>query len=130
MGIPFASLGSVKTNQSDSCLVCRCRVCSQILPSFCKLSNEFKNLTFIYADIDECPETTQSIRYTPTIFIEMEKGLMRCLAQERRDYMTGFGCILDAYLSLASALTVLMNRLCECDLYFVFSIITSNRVLL
>nr|CAB3487918.1 unnamed protein product [Digitaria exilis] len=43
-----------------------CRVCSQILPSFCKFSNEFKNLTFIYADIDECPETTQSIRYTPT----------------------------------------------------------------
>jgi hypothetical protein len=67
-----------------------------------------------------------------SIFIEMEKGLMRCLAQERRDYMIGFGCILDAYLlSLASALTVLMNCLCECDLYFFFSVcITSNRVLL
>lgn len=43
-----------------------CRVCSQILPSFCKLSNKFPKLSFIYADIDECPETTQHIRYTPT----------------------------------------------------------------
>ncbi|XXG54486.1 hypothetical protein AAC387_Pa03g2352 [Persea americana] len=43
-----------------------CNVCSQILPSFCQLSNEFPKLSFVYADIDECPETTQSIRYTPT----------------------------------------------------------------
>ena len=44
----------------------RCRVCSQILPAFCRLSNNFPKLTFVYADIDECPETTQHIRYTPT----------------------------------------------------------------
>ncbi|XP_031482827.1 thioredoxin-like 3-3 [Nymphaea colorata] len=43
-----------------------CRICSQILPSFCQLSNEFPNISFVYADIDECPETTQNIRYTPT----------------------------------------------------------------
>ncbi|XP_061345797.1 thioredoxin-like 3-3 isoform X1 [Gastrolobium bilobum] len=43
-----------------------CRVCSQILPAFCRLSNNFPKLSFIYADIDECPETTQHIRYTPT----------------------------------------------------------------
>ncbi|GMH26304.1 hypothetical protein Nepgr_028147 [Nepenthes gracilis] len=43
-----------------------CRMCSQIIPGFCQLSNEFPKLTFIYADIDECPETTQHIRYTPT----------------------------------------------------------------
>ncbi|KAG6527629.1 thioredoxin-like 3-3 [Zingiber officinale] len=43
-----------------------CRVCCQILPAFCKFSNEFKNLKFIYADIDECPDTTQNVRYTPT----------------------------------------------------------------
>ncbi|GMN39230.1 hypothetical protein TIFTF001_008469 [Ficus carica] len=43
-----------------------CRVCSQILPSFCRLSNNFPKLSFIYTDIDECPETTQHIRYTPT----------------------------------------------------------------
>ncbi|KAL2345084.1 hypothetical protein Fmac_006369 [Flemingia macrophylla] len=43
-----------------------CRVCSQILPAFCRLSNNFPRLTFVYADIDECPETTQHIRYTPT----------------------------------------------------------------
>ncbi|XP_057478633.1 thioredoxin-like 3-3 [Actinidia eriantha] len=43
-----------------------CRVCSQILPTFCQLSNKFPKLSFIYADIDECPETTQHIRYTPT----------------------------------------------------------------
>ncbi|XP_062167422.1 thioredoxin-like 3-3 [Alnus glutinosa] len=43
-----------------------CRVCSQILPTFCQLSNNFPKLSFIYADIDECPETTQHIRYTPT----------------------------------------------------------------
>ncbi|PON49047.1 Thioredoxin [Parasponia andersonii] len=43
-----------------------CRVCGQILPSFCKLSNDFPKLSFVYADIDECPETTLHIRYTPT----------------------------------------------------------------
>ncbi|KAG2690065.1 hypothetical protein I3760_09G170100 [Carya illinoinensis] len=43
-----------------------CRVCSQILPTFCQLSNSFPKLSFIYADIDECPKTTQQIRYTPT----------------------------------------------------------------
>ncbi|CAM0903379.1 unnamed protein product [Alopecurus aequalis] len=29
-------------------------------------SNEFKNMAFIYAHVDECPETTQNIRYTPS----------------------------------------------------------------
>ncbi|KAL6987354.1 hypothetical protein U1Q18_013103 [Sarracenia purpurea var. burkii] len=43
-----------------------CRVCSQILPEFFQLSNKFPKLSFVYADIDECPETTQHIRYTPT----------------------------------------------------------------
>ncbi|KAL5710019.1 hypothetical protein ACHQM5_020634 [Ranunculus cassubicifolius] len=43
-----------------------CQVCSQILPKFCQLSNDFPKLTFLYTDIDECPETTQQIRYTPT----------------------------------------------------------------
>ncbi|KAK6943875.1 Thioredoxin domain [Dillenia turbinata] len=43
-----------------------CRICSQILPAFCRLSNEFPKLSFVYTDIDECPETTQHIRYTPT----------------------------------------------------------------
>ncbi|KAK9158595.1 hypothetical protein Scep_005169 [Stephania cephalantha] len=43
-----------------------CHVCSQILPSFCKLSNSFPRMSFVYADIDECPETTQQVRYTPT----------------------------------------------------------------
>lgn len=50
----------------DKLVFCRCRVCSQILPAFYELSNEFKNLAFVYADIDECPETTLTIRYTPT----------------------------------------------------------------
>ncbi|XP_010267211.1 PREDICTED: thioredoxin-like 3-3 isoform X2 [Nelumbo nucifera] len=43
-----------------------CYICSQILPTFCKLSNDFPKLSFVYADIDECLETTQHIRYTPT----------------------------------------------------------------
>ncbi|XP_021746985.1 thioredoxin-like 3-3 [Chenopodium quinoa] len=43
-----------------------CRVCNQILPAFQKFSKEFPKLSFVYADIDECPETTQQIRYTPT----------------------------------------------------------------
>ncbi|XP_051146807.1 thioredoxin-like 3-3 isoform X2 [Andrographis paniculata] len=38
----------------------------QILPAFCRLCNEFPKLSFVYADIDKCPETTQRIRYTPT----------------------------------------------------------------
>ncbi|KAK7852618.1 thioredoxin-like 3-3 [Quercus suber] len=43
-------------------------------PSFCQLSNNFPKLSFIYADIDECPETTQHIRYTPTFhFYQMVK---------------------------------------------------------
>ncbi|PNX75981.1 thioredoxin-like protein 3-3-like protein [Trifolium pratense] len=47
-------------------LILKCGVCSQILPAFCRLSNKFPKLNFIYADIDECPETTQHIRYSPT----------------------------------------------------------------
>ncbi|XP_073049097.1 thioredoxin-like 3-3 [Primulina eburnea] len=43
-----------------------CGVCSQILPTFCELSGKFPKVSFVYADIDECPETTQHIRYTPT----------------------------------------------------------------
>ncbi|CAI9097961.1 OLC1v1034488C3 [Oldenlandia corymbosa var. corymbosa] len=62
---------------------CRCRVCSQILPAFCKLSDKFPKLTFIYADIDECPETTQHIRYTPTFHFYRDG--------ERVDEMFGTG---------------------------------------
>ncbi|CAI9097960.1 OLC1v1034488C1 [Oldenlandia corymbosa var. corymbosa] len=61
----------------------RCRVCSQILPAFCKLSDKFPKLTFIYADIDECPETTQHIRYTPTFHFYRDG--------ERVDEMFGTG---------------------------------------
>ncbi|KNA05448.1 hypothetical protein SOVF_190290 [Spinacia oleracea] len=43
-----------------------CRVCNQILPAFQQFSKKFPKLSFVYADIDECPETTQHIRYTPT----------------------------------------------------------------
>ncbi|KQJ84023.1 thioredoxin-like 3-3 isoform X2 [Brachypodium distachyon] len=60
-----------------------CGVCSQILRPFCRFSTEFKNLTFIYADIDECPETTQNIRYTPTFHFYRDG--------ERVDEMLGTG---------------------------------------
>ncbi|XP_077221766.1 thioredoxin superfamily protein [Tasmannia lanceolata] len=60
-----------------------CRVCSQILPTFCQLSIEFPKLSFVYADIDECPETTLNIRYTPT-FHFFRDG-------ERVDEMLGAG---------------------------------------
>ncbi|CAL5389450.1 unnamed protein product [Camellia sinensis] len=60
-----------------------CRVCSQILPSFCQLSNKFPKLSFVYADIDECPETTQHIRYTPTFHFYRDG--------ERVDEMFGAG---------------------------------------
>ncbi|CAM8976855.1 unnamed protein product [Rhodiola kirilowii] len=60
-----------------------CRVCSQMLPAFFRMSNEFNKLAFIYADIDECPETTQHIRYTPT-FQFYRNG-------ERVDEMYGIG---------------------------------------
>ncbi|XP_072957027.1 thioredoxin-like 3-3 [Typha angustifolia] len=62
-------LGDIKASKTPAVInygASWCRVCSQILPSFCQLSNKFKQLSFIYADIDECPETTQNIRYTPT----------------------------------------------------------------
>ncbi|KAB5552367.1 hypothetical protein DKX38_009678 [Salix brachista] len=61
----------------------RCRVCSQILPAFCQLSNNFPKLSFVYADIDECPETTQHIRYTPTFHFYRDG--------ERVDEMFGAG---------------------------------------
>ncbi|KAL5740852.1 hypothetical protein ACOSQ2_030032 [Xanthoceras sorbifolium] len=60
-----------------------CGVCSQILPAFCKLSNDFPKLSFVYADIDECPETTQHIRYTPTFHFYRDG--------ERVDEMFGVG---------------------------------------
>ncbi|KAL6848505.1 hypothetical protein ACP4OV_021799 [Aristida adscensionis] len=79
-------LDSLKSSKSPAVInygASWCRVCSQILPSFCKFSNEFKNLTFIYADIDECPETTQNIRYTPTFHFYRDG--------ERVDEMLGTG---------------------------------------
>ncbi|KAK4432473.1 Thioredoxin-like 3-3 [Sesamum alatum] len=60
-----------------------CRVCSQILPVFCQLSSKFPKLSFVYADIDECPETTQHIRYTPTFHFYRDG--------ERVDEMFGAG---------------------------------------
>ncbi|KAJ9181532.1 hypothetical protein P3X46_009655 [Hevea brasiliensis] len=60
-----------------------CGVCSQILPAFCQLSNNFPKQSFIYADIDECPETTQHIRYTPTFHFYRDG--------ERVDEMFGAG---------------------------------------
>ncbi|XP_030522009.2 thioredoxin-like 3-3 [Rhodamnia argentea] len=60
-----------------------CHVCSQILPAFCQLSNSFQKLSFVYADIDECPETTQHIRYTPTFHFYRDG--------ERVDEMFGAG---------------------------------------
>ncbi|CAL1399307.1 unnamed protein product [Linum trigynum] len=43
-----------------------CSSCSQILPAFLRLSDHFPKLSFVYADIDECPETTNNIRYAPS----------------------------------------------------------------
>ncbi|XP_073024824.1 thioredoxin-like 3-3 [Primulina eburnea] len=60
-----------------------CGVCSQILPTFCELSGKFLKVSFVYADIDECPETTQHIRYTPTFHFYIDG--------ERVDEMFGVG---------------------------------------
>ncbi|XVE96600.1 hypothetical protein REPUB_Repub02eG0236900 [Reevesia pubescens] len=60
-----------------------CGVCSQILPAFCRLSNQLSKLSFVYADIDECPETTLHIRYTPTFHFYRDG--------ERVDEMFGAG---------------------------------------
>lgn len=43
-----------------------CHVCRDVLSTFCNLSNEYPKSAFIYADVDECPEATKDIRYTPT----------------------------------------------------------------
>ncbi|KAK1684646.1 hypothetical protein QYE76_045494 [Lolium multiflorum] len=62
-------LDSLKSSKSPAVInygASWCHVCSQIHPHFCRFSNEFKNLNFIYAHVDECPETTQNIRYTPS----------------------------------------------------------------
>ncbi|KAJ0511603.1 putative monodehydroascorbate reductase (NADH) [Helianthus annuus] len=64
-------------------VVYRCRVCADILPSFNHLSSKFPKLSFVYADIDECPETTQHIRYTPTFHFYRDG--------ERVDAMFGAG---------------------------------------
>ncbi|KAJ9559190.1 hypothetical protein OSB04_013804 [Centaurea solstitialis] len=55
----------------------------KILPSFNKLSNKFPKLSCVYADIDECPETTRHIRYTPTFHFYRDG--------ERGDAMFGAG---------------------------------------
>ncbi|KZV19985.1 thioredoxin-like 3-3 [Dorcoceras hygrometricum] len=60
-----------------------CGVCSQILPTFFELSGKFPKLSFVYADIDECPETTKHIRYTPTFHFYRDG--------ERVDEMFGVG---------------------------------------
>ncbi|KAK1403380.1 Thioredoxin domain-containing protein [Heracleum sosnowskyi] len=60
-----------------------CRVCSQVLPAYFQLSKKFPKLSFFYADIDECPEATQHIRYTPTFHFYRDG--------ERVDEMFGAG---------------------------------------
>nr|GMC56563.1 thioredoxin-like 3-3 [Ipomoea batatas]GME08315.1 thioredoxin-like 3-3 [Ipomoea batatas] len=60
-----------------------CGVCSQMLPAFSELSNKFSKLSFVYADIDACPETTLNIRYTPTFHFYRDG--------ERVDEMFGAG---------------------------------------
>ena len=57
----------------------------------------------------------------PSIFIEMEKGSMRCLAQEKRDYMIGYGCILDGYLHWLLLPLFSWTVYAECYLYFSYS---------
>ncbi|MBA0866035.1 hypothetical protein Goshw_017365 [Gossypium schwendimanii] len=83
----FECTGSLVITQTSYFMKCFYdtaeRVCSQILPAFCKLSNQFPNLSFVYADIDECPETTQHIRYTPTFHFYRDG--------ERVDEMFGAG---------------------------------------
>nr|XP_043609088.1 thioredoxin-like 3-3 [Erigeron canadensis] len=76
----------IKTSKSPTVInfgASWCRVCSEIQPAFKKLSNKFPKLTFVYADIDECPETTQHIRYTPTFHFYRDG--------ERVDAMFGAG---------------------------------------
>ncbi|XP_076950105.1 thioredoxin-like 3-3 [Bidens hawaiensis] len=60
-----------------------CRGCVDVLPAFKQFSSKFPKLTFVYADIDECPETTQHIRYTPTFHFYRDG--------ERVDAMYGTG---------------------------------------
>ncbi|KAK8959270.1 Thioredoxin-like 3-3 [Platanthera guangdongensis] len=72
-----------RSDQRKRSAIRKCRVCSQILPVFCRLSNEFRKLPFIYADIDECPNATQAIRYTPTFHFYREG--------EKVDEMFGIG---------------------------------------
>ncbi|KAE8733448.1 Thioredoxin-like 3-3 [Hibiscus syriacus] len=79
----FLRIKSSKTPTVISYGASWCGVCSQILPAFCKLSNQFPKLSFVYADIDECPETTQHIRYTPTFHFYRDG--------ERVDEMFGAG---------------------------------------
>ncbi|RXI01218.1 hypothetical protein DVH24_001452 [Malus domestica] len=71
------SIASIRSRFQVPC------VCSQILPAFCHLSNSFARLSFIYADIDECHETTQHIHYTPTFHFYRDG--------ERVDEMFGAG---------------------------------------
>ncbi|PKI35449.1 thioredoxin-like 3-3 [Punica granatum] len=79
-------MGEIKSSKKPAVInygASWCRVCSQILPSFCKLGNKFPKLSFVYADIDECPEATQHIRYTPTFHFYRDG--------ERVDEMFGAG---------------------------------------
>ncbi|OMO99957.1 Thioredoxin [Corchorus capsularis] len=88
LDLPPNKHGNLKSASSDQnlkdiLLHIKCGVCSQILPAFCRLSNHFPKLSFVYADIDECPETTLHIRYTPTFHFYRDG--------ERVDEMFGAG---------------------------------------
>ncbi|KAG9146272.1 hypothetical protein Leryth_007980 [Lithospermum erythrorhizon] len=76
----------IKTNKNSTVIsygASWCSVCNQIMPAFNKLSSKFPKLSFVYADIDECPETTQHVRYTPTFHFYRDG--------ERVDEMIGAG---------------------------------------
>ncbi|CAN0926951.1 Thioredoxin-like 3-3 [Linum grandiflorum] len=60
-----------------------CSSCNRILPAFLRLSNDFPKLSFVYADIDECPETTHQIRFTPSFHFYRDG--------EKVDEMIGIG---------------------------------------
>ncbi|GLJ44970.1 hypothetical protein SUGI_0946640 [Cryptomeria japonica] len=62
----FKHLKATKTPAIISYGASWCYVCRDILPTFCNLSNEYPNSVFVYADVDECPEVTKDVRYTPT----------------------------------------------------------------
>lgn len=72
----YKALDSTKERRIVKLSASWCKPCLRIAPYFEQLSDEYKNTEFVSLDVDECPETAQTLntRSLPTFTIMDKEG--------------------------------------------------------